>query len=58
MALRNDPPLVDASNAYRHVTHCSASLEKILQAETVPEEVESFAWPMMYHTCSVLKYTV
>ncbi|KAF7936920.1 hypothetical protein BELL_0154g00040 [Botrytis elliptica] len=58
MALRNDPPLVDASNTYRHVTHCSASLELILQAKTVPEEPEAFEWPMMYHTCSLLKYDV
>ncbi|KAM3065802.1 hypothetical protein ACMFMG_009974 [Clarireedia jacksonii] len=58
MALRHDPPLADTSNAYHHATHCAASLEQVLQRKALPEKPESFEFPLMYHTCAVLKYTI
>ncbi|CAG8978472.1 hypothetical protein HYALB_00005047 [Hymenoscyphus albidus] len=58
MALRHDPPLADTSNAYHHVVHCSKSLLEILNGEEPAEKVEKFAFPMMYHRCAVLQYSI
>jgi hypothetical protein len=58
MALRHGPALAGTINAYHHATHCPASLEELLQRKTLLENREAFEFPLMYHTCAILKYTV
>jgi hypothetical protein len=58
MALRYDLPLADTSNACHHTNHCAASPEEVLQCKAIPEKPGSFEFPLMYHTCAVLKYII